>query len=181
MLTLKTIADLLSKIVNEFVYMVETKLLGGRRPRWVKTKSFFTILTLMVLTLCACGLAQSYLEGWTFLEGVYAWFVTLSTIGYGDYVPYWSLLLRFEESHHSKITFWFVMSASALAGMAALSVVSGVFNSVVEALEELGSKSHVRQQCPIRENDRFESETVVIVVPNPTITSKIQRQRSASF
>jgi hypothetical protein len=179
MLTLKTLGELVSKMVNKFVYMVETKVLGRRRPRRVKIKSFFVILTLMILTICAGGLAQRYLEGWTFLEGVYAWFVTLSTIGYGDYVPNWNLLLRSEESLHSKITLGLVISASALPSMAALSVVSGVFNSLVEALEEFRNNSQVRQQCPRCEKDRFESEMVIIVITSPKITNK--RSRSASF
>jgi hypothetical protein len=29
----------------------------------------------------------AYLEGWTFLEGVYFSYVSIMTIGYGDYVP----------------------------------------------------------------------------------------------
>lgn len=28
-----------------------------------------------------------YLEGWTFVEGIYFWFITYTTIGFGDYVP----------------------------------------------------------------------------------------------
>ena len=181
MLTLKTLGQLVNEMANKFVYMVETKVLGGGRPRGVKIKIFFTTLTLMVLTLCAAGLTQSYLEDWTFLEGVYAWFVTLSTIGYGDYVPNWNLLLRWEESIHSKIIIGLVISVSALPGMAALSVVSGVLNSLVEASEELRINFQVLQQRPRHEKDRLESETVTIVVQNPTITNKIQRPRSASF
>lgn len=111
MLTLKTLGELVSKMVNKFVYTVETKLLGRRKPQRVRMKSFFLIFALMILTLCAFGLTQSYLEGWTFIEGVYAWFVTLSTIGYGDYLPNWSFLLRCEESLHSKITLGLVISA----------------------------------------------------------------------
>ena len=135
----------------------------------------------MILTLCAGGLTQSYLESWTFLEGVYAWFVTLSTIGYGDYAPNWSFLLRCEESLHCKIILGLVISASALPCMAALSVVSRVLNSLVEALEDLRINSPVREQCPTHEKDRLESEMAIIVVPNPTTTNKIQRARSASF
>ena len=179
MLTLKTLGELVSKMINKFIYVVETKILGRRRPRRVKMKSFFMILTLMILTLCAGGLTQRYLEGWTFLEGVYASFVTLSTIGYGDYVPNWNSLIRSEESLNFKITLGLVISASALPGMLALSVVSGVLNSLVEALEEFKINSQVRHQCPRCEEDRFESEMVIIVITSPTITNK--RSRSASF
>jgi len=179
MLTLKTLGKFVSNLVNNFVYMVEQKGLGRRRPRRVKIKSFFLIFALMVWTLCAFGLTQSYLEGWTFLEGIYAWFVTLSTIGYGDYVPNWSLLLRCEKSLHSKITLGLVISASALPAMAALSVVSGVLNSLVEALEEIRINSQVRQQWSRRDKDQFETELVNIACTSSTI--HYTRSRSASF
>lgn len=176
MLTLKTLGELVSEMINKFVYTVETKVLGRRKPRRVRVKSFFLIFALMLLTLCAFGLTQSYLEGWTFTEGVYAWFVTLSTIGYGDYVPNWSFLLRCEESLNSKITLGLVISASALPGMAALSVVSGVLNSLVEALEELRINSQVRQQCHSR---RENPSLAYIVCTNSTLHKT--RFRSASF
>ena len=179
MLTLKTLGKVFSKMINKFIYMVETKVLGRRRPRGVKIKSFFLIFAVMVLILCAFGLTQSYLEGWTFLEGVYAWFVTLSTIGYGDYVPNWDLLLRWEESIHSKIILGLVISASALPGMVALSVVSGVLNSLAEALEELRINSQARQQCPRREKDQFETVLVNIACTSSTIHNT--KSRSASF
>jgi len=133
----------------------------------------------MVLTLCAFGLTQSYLEGWTFIEGIYAWFVTLSTIGYGDYVPNWSLLLRCEESLNSKITLGLVIFASALPAMAALSVVSGVLNSLVEALEELRINSQVRQPWSRRRKDQF--ETALVNIARTSSTSHYTRSRAASF
>jgi len=179
MLTLKTLGKVVSKLVNKFVYMVEKRVLDRRRPRRVKIKNFFLIFALMVLTLCAFGLTQSYLEGWTFREGVYSWFVTLSTIGYGDYVPNWSFLLRCEESLHSKITLGLVISASALPGMTTLSVVSGVLNSVVEALEEFKINSQVRRQCSRRVKDQLETVLVNIVCTSSTIHNT--RSRSASF
>ena len=91
---MESLLDYCGHKINKFFYMVETKLLGRREPQRVRMKSFFLIFALMVLTLCAYGLTQSYLEGWTFIEGIYAWFVTLSTTGYGDYLPNWSFLLR---------------------------------------------------------------------------------------
>ena len=40
----------------------------------------------MVLFLLFGGLTTSTIEGWTMIEGVYFTFVTLSTIGFGDFV-----------------------------------------------------------------------------------------------
>ena len=179
MLTLKTLGELVSKVVSKFVYMVETKVLGRKRPRRVKIKSFFVIFVLMVLTLCAGGLAQVCLEGWTFIEGIYAWFATLSTIGYGDYVPNWNLLISCEESLHSKITLGLVISASAVPSLAALSVVSGVLSALVEALEEFKINFKVRHQCTRREKERFES--VMVNKVSKSLAIHNTRARSASF
>ena len=117
----------------------------------------------MVLTLCAAGMTQVYLEGWTLIEGVYAWFATLSTIGYGDYVPNWSLLLRCEESIHSKIILGLVISAYALPSLAALSLVAGVLSALVEALEEFEVNFKARHRGPRLEYDRIETVMVNVV------------------
>ena len=163
MLTLQTLGKVVCKIVHKFVYMVETKVLVRRKPQRVKVKSFILIFTLMVLTLCAAGMTQVYLEGWTLIEGVYAWFATLSTIGYGDYVPNWSLLLRCEESIHSKIIVGLVISAYALPSLAALSLVAGVLSALVEALEEFEVNFKARHRGPRLEYDRIETVMVNVV------------------
>ena len=136
MLALKTLGEVVSKIVYKFIYLVETRILNRKRPRRVKIKTFLTTFTLMILTLCAGGLTQMYLEGWTFIEGFYAWFVTLSTIGYGDYLPALDLLRKAKNSSGSEISLLLIISASALPYLAGLCVVSGVLNSLVEVVEE---------------------------------------------
>ena len=99
----------------------------------------------MLLTLCAGGVTHIYMEGGTFIEGVYTWFATLSTIGYGDYIPTWSLMQNTGESH---TTLWLVISALSLPSLALLSVVSGVLNSLVEAMEEFKIQFTYCYKCP---------------------------------
>ena len=150
MLTLKTLGELISKIVNRIVCLVEASLLGRRRPRKLKIKTFCFTFMLMILTLCFGGLTQMYLEGWSFVEGIYSWFATLSTIGYGDYIPGLNVMKDTLDASDSraKINVWLTFSASALPGLAGLCVVSGVLNSLVEALEELRIQSNVCNKCP---------------------------------
>ena len=147
MLTLKTLGEMISKIVYRIVCLAETRLIGRRRPRKLKIKTFCFTFMLMILTLCFGGLAQMHLEGWSFVEGIYSWFATLSTIGYGDYIPGLNVI-RESWGTSDSISVWLILSVSALPGLAGLCVVSGVLNSLVEALEELRIQLNVCNKCP---------------------------------
>ena len=72
MLTLKTMGKMVSNLVYDFVYAIETMLLSRTRPRNVKKKSIFVTFALMILIVCLGGLEGMYVEGWTFVEGFYA-------------------------------------------------------------------------------------------------------------
>lgn len=135
MLALKTLGEIVSKMAYTVVFIVETKVLCKKTPRKVK----------MLLSLCAGGVTHIYMEDGTFIEGVYSWFATLSTIGYGDYIPTWSLMQNTEESHQ---TLWLVVSALSLPSLALLSLVSGVLNSLVEAIEEFKIQCKSCYKCP---------------------------------
>lgn len=161
MLTLKTLGEVVSKIIYKFVYLVETKILCRKRPRKVKMKTFFTTFTLMILTICAGGLTQVYLEGWSFIEGVYAWFATLSTIGYGDYFPGLDLVRQALQSSNSKISLLIILSASAMPFLAGLCVVSGVLNSLVEAAEEFRIATKCKRKKPAKFKKESEKEKFI--------------------
>ncbi|KAL9966757.1 hypothetical protein ACROYT_G024876 [Oculina patagonica] len=155
MLTLKTLGEVVSEIIYKIVYLVETKILCRKRPRKVKIKTFFTTLMLMILTICAGGLTQVYLEGWSFIEGVYAWFITLSTIGYGDYFPGLDLSRKALQSSDSKISILIIISASAMPCLAGLCVVAGVLNSLVEAAEEF----RIATRCKRKKSAKLKTES----------------------
>ena len=59
---------MISKLVYDLVYAIETKVLSRTRPQNVKKKSVFVTLALMILTVCLGGLEGMYVEGWTFVE-----------------------------------------------------------------------------------------------------------------
>lgn len=191
MLTLKTLGEVVSKIVYKFVNLVETRILHRKRPRKVKIKTFFTTVALTILTICAGGLTQVYVEDWTFVEGVYVWFATLSTIGYGDYVPGLDAFRKkVQSSQNSRISILFIISASALPCLAGLSMVSGLLNSLVEAIEEFKiatsckkkKSANLNGEEPERENfmDRSpkESNNDEVVL---TMVTAHKRAQSASF
>ena len=100
--------------------------LAGHDLETLRRRVFFV----MILTVCLGGLEGMYLEGWTFVEGFYAWFVTLSVLGYGDYVPGWIVLLQVHESSNQKsqLDLVLIIFISALPSMEALCVVADFLN-----------------------------------------------------
>ena len=86
LLTLKSIGELTSKGVNKIVTKFEKKVLHRSEAKHVKTKSALILFTLVVLLIVVNQLVIITHRDWTLVEGVYFWFITFSTIGFGDYV-----------------------------------------------------------------------------------------------
>ena len=86
LLTLKSIGELISKGVNKIVTKFEKKILKRSEAKHIKTKSAMILFTLVVVLIVINELAIVTHLDWTLVEGVYFWFITFSTIGFGDYV-----------------------------------------------------------------------------------------------
>ena len=77
------------------------------------------LLILAIGSLAFWGLS----DGWTFLDAVYFTFITLTTIGLGDFVP----------SHGAMMVAWYFVTLSGLGIFGALvSNVGAVFNAQAE-------------------------------------------------
>ncbi|KAM4770827.1 potassium channel subfamily K member 17 [Rhinophrynus dorsalis] len=82
---------LLSRIGQKMLYLVHKCAdVLGKKIRWQKaTKVLISVSALLIgllLFLLLPPLLFSSIEGWTYEEGFYYAFITLSTIGFGDYV-----------------------------------------------------------------------------------------------
>ena len=110
----------------------------------------------MITLITVCGWLQMTLEDWTFVEGMYFWFITFSTTGFGDYLPYFlkherisqfSMNTSFEQysvdvSRDPTFVLWAIMYV--LIHIFGLCVVSSVLNSIMAAFEERKRRLH----CP---------------------------------
>ncbi|XP_020603098.1 uncharacterized protein LOC110042100 [Orbicella faveolata] len=91
MLALKTLGEVIVSGAQSFVVRIEKRLLKVRDVRRIRQKTFLATCALMILFLLLGSVINLVAEGWSFVEGLYTWFVVLSTIGFEDYIPFQSL------------------------------------------------------------------------------------------
>uniref|UniRef100_A0A8D2IZA3 Potassium two pore domain channel subfamily K member 3 n=2 Tax=Varanus komodoensis TaxID=61221 RepID=A0A8D2IZA3_VARKO len=99
------------------------KCLGMRRPEVsmanMVTIGFFSCIS----TLCVGAAAFSYYESWTFFQAYYYCFITLTTIGFGDYVA-----LQKEQALQTKPQY---VAFSFIYILTGLTVIGAFLNLVV--------------------------------------------------
>ena len=155
-LAFKSIGELIARCVNNIVENFEMKILKREEPKRMRKKSvaFLTLLTLVLVT--ANGFIMMDLFQWTFIESVYFWFVTLTTIGFGDYTMVKSqrimeLSINISQNHDEgkdkagqKTFEIFTVLFFLFDLILCLCIVSSVLNSVVSFIEE----NKLRAPCP---------------------------------
>ncbi len=72
-----------------------SSLIHGQANRRVPV---LPVLAFVFAYIMAGAVLFSLLEGWSFLEGAYFSFITLTTIGFGDYVPGDSILSQGKDN-----------------------------------------------------------------------------------
>ena len=94
MLAMKSLWELLAIGVRSLVIKTETILLNRTEPRHVKLNTICVSGYIIVFQhVMLASLSTSFTANWSFLESFYAWFITLSTIGFGDVEKMSKLLL----------------------------------------------------------------------------------------
>ena len=129
--------ELLAACIRYLVIKIETALLKRAEPKHVKKKTFLVACTLMTLLLLLMGVSAVYVENWTFIEGIYAWFTTFTTIGFGDYVLFESLVRNVDQGRTSEgelIVHGIVFTIPYLVG---LSLTSCILNCLVDSVDEI--------------------------------------------
>lgn len=84
---MKTAGELWASCIRFLVIKTENGLLKRDEPKHVKGKTFLVASTLIIILLISTtSVSTNHFENWSFVEGLYAWFTALTTIGFGDYV-----------------------------------------------------------------------------------------------
>ena len=177
LLTLNSIGELIAKGVNTIVTKVEKKILKREEPKQVKTKSAVILFSIMIVVLLAYSLFLDIYLDWTLVEGVYFWFVTLTTIGFGDYIPHMTQMvnLSMKSINASKnyisddesanlgnstisTTMVFLGIAFYFMYILGLCIVSSVLNSIMAVVEERKFRPRCPRCIPKKKKKQVDSE-----------------------
>ena len=137
MLALKTAGELVASCLRFLVIKTETVLFKRDEPKHVKKKTFLAACVLMATLHVSAAASATHLEEWSFMEGLYAWFITFSTIGFGDYVPFDSLARKLEQRKASEDTLIVRGLMFVIPFLLGLSLTSCLFNCIVDSLDEI--------------------------------------------
>lgn len=124
---LNSIGQNICYFVELLVKLIEKKLRRKDTIEFLKVKLMFSVFFLLVLLLVVMAVVSIFWEKWSFGKGIYVWFVTFTTIGFGDFIP--------GNASDSKDTGMAIVyrCAGVLLG---LSLVSTLFNAFIDFVEE---------------------------------------------
>jgi len=158
MLALKSVGEVISKLVKAIVTKFEKKILKRPKPKHVQTKSTVILFSLMIVSLFTGGTLQIF-QNLSLREGVYFWFITCATVGFGDYVPQKMTKTIRQLSSNSTETFEVEETISiemlfVIECVIGLCIVSSVLNSIMAAIEERNWRPRCRGYIPRRAHDQ---------------------------
>ena len=129
--------ELKKELCDSILQLIETKLLKTHSIRYKHAKVLVMTLVFLMIELLAASAAVYQEEDWSFFIALYFWFITASTIGFGDYV------LSFNGNN--QVTSG-MMVAVILVTLILMSDLGCCFSTISELLEER-SKTAVKNKC----------------------------------
>ena len=124
-------------------------MLKRAEPKHVKTKKFLSACALMVFQLIIVSACTIYLENWNFVEGLYAWFITYTTIGFGDYVHMETLQREIDRGEISPTRIFVYFALSLVPYVFGLSLMSCILSCLVDSVDEIRNfRERVLNCCP---------------------------------
>lgn len=135
---MKTAGELWASCIRFLVIKTETGLLKRDEPKQVKGKTFLVASTLIIILLISTtSVSTNHFENWSFVEGLYAWFTTLTTIGFGDYVHLESLTRKVDHGETSKTRLIFYCILFELPYLVGLSLMSCTLTCLVDSMDQM--------------------------------------------
>ena len=130
---LSTLAKEIMDLIGVFIRFCHQKV-RGTKPDHLAVKCAIVIALISVLMIVIIALFGMYLEGWSYLDGVYFGFITLTTIGFGDFVPLHPSPDRDADIYPAHVMVFTIMSIVYFT--IGLACVSSMLMAIRNAMEE---------------------------------------------
>ena len=137
MLTLKTTGEVLACCIRFAVVKTEAVIFKKAEPKHLKKKMFIVTSVLLAVLIILASVASTFLDEWTFLEGLYVWFITFTTIGFGDYVYLESTVKKVDHGETSKVYLLIYGLLSVLPYLLGLSLMSCLLTCLVDSIDHI--------------------------------------------
>ena len=111
----------------------------GNSESIVMSCNFICFLHVILATV-----STTSIEDWSFLESLYAWFTTFTTIGFGDYIHLESFTRKTAHGDMSKIRLICYGILLSLPYVLGLSLVSCILSCLVASVDQI---RHIRDNC----------------------------------
>ncbi|XP_022795954.1 potassium channel subfamily K member 3-like [Stylophora pistillata] len=144
MLAFKTLGELCATFFRFLVIKTETILFRRVELKHLKKKTFFVACVLLVVLMILASVSTIFLEHWTFMEGLYAWFTTFTTIGFGDYVLFRSYSIKLARGDISTTSLLLKGLVFVVPYAVGLSLMSCILTCLVDSVDQI---RHFRDRC----------------------------------
>ena len=121
--------------IRFIVIKIETCVLKNDPPKNEKAKVSFCAVSLMIAVLLLASTCSVFIENWSYVESLYAWFTTFTTIGFGDYIHLDSFArkaARREIPDYRVVLYGLLSSFPYFMGLSLLSCILGCLVDSVE-------------------------------------------------
>ena len=129
---LNTVGQNICHFVCFIINTIEKRLLKKKKIKSCKVKSLCAVSLLTVALLVFMAGISVKAEGWSFGLGLYVWFVTFTTVGFGDYIPG-----NGSTTADTPIAIIYRLIFVAIG----LSLISTIFNAMTDCIEEKRKKA----------------------------------------
>lgn len=144
MLALKTSGECILLALKTLTITFEKKVLARENPQPAFMKCFGIIMLCQFSVICLFSVVTMYMDDYSFLDGIYCWFITFTTIGFGDIVPFQNFLSKSENQRFIHVIGFFLTIPYVIG----LCLVFSLLNLLVESSENI--KVQLRTFCTCR-------------------------------